>query len=43
MHNGRSYGPECIEKAGGFRRSGKKVIIKKPTEIDDIQMGLFDE
>ncbi len=36
--NGRAYGIECAKRRG---YSDKKVIIKKPIEIDEKQIELF--
>lgn len=36
--NGKPYGIECAKRRG---YSDKKVIIKKPTKIDDKQFDLF--
>ena len=36
--NGKPYGSECAKMRG---YSDKKVIIKKPTELDDKQGELF--
>lgn len=36
--NGKPYGIECAKKRG---YSDRKVIIKKPIEIDDKQMRLI--
>lgn len=36
--NGKPYGSECARKRG---YSDRKVIIKKPVEIDEKQITLF--
>ncbi|MCP4264150.1 MAG: hypothetical protein GY777_00995 [Candidatus Brocadiaceae bacterium] len=42
-HNGRAYGSECVNKAGGFAGRTYSVKIKDAEEENDLQGDLFCE